>query len=65
MAIACMSGTKLATLVHPPITAVEQPVERMAEEAVRLLLGKIDNPMAPSENIVLPANIIVRSSTKK
>ena len=63
MAIACMSGTKLATLVHPSITAVEQPLDRMAEEAVRLLLAKIENPVAPSENVVLPADMVVRSST--
>ena len=65
MVIACMSGTKLATLVHPGITAVEQPLDRMAEETVRLLLAKIENPMAPSENVVLPANMVIRSSTEK
>lgn len=65
MAIACMSGTKLATLVYPAITAVEQPLDRMAEEAVRLLLAKIENPQAPSENVVLPANMVIRASTEK
>ena len=65
MAVACMSGTKLATLVHPAITAVEQPLDRMAEEAVRLLLAKIENPTAPSENVVLPANMVIRSSTER
>lgn len=65
MAIACMSGTKLSTLVHPAITAVEQPVERMAEEAVRLLLAKIENPMAPSESVVLPADMVIRLSTQR
>jgi DNA-binding LacI/PurR family transcriptional regulator len=65
VAIACMSGTNLATLVHPSITAVEQPLGRMAEEAVRLLLSKIENPLSPSENVVLTANMIIRSSTEK
>ncbi len=64
MAIACMSGTKLSTLVHPSITAVEQPLERMAEEAVRLLLAKIENPAVASECVVLPATMIIRSSTE-
>ena len=31
--VCCMAGTTLSTLVHPTITAVEQPVEQMAEEA--------------------------------
>lgn len=65
MAIACMSGTKLATLVHPGLTAVEQPLDKMAEEAVRLLLAKIENPLAPSENVVLPANMVIRTSTEQ
>ncbi len=65
MAIACMSGTKLSTLVYPAITAVEQPLDRMAQEAVRLLLAKIENPQAPSENVVLPANMVIRASTEK
>ena len=65
MAIACMSGTKLATLVYPAITAVGQPLDRMAEEAVRLLLAKIENPQAPSENVVLPADMAIRASTGK
>lgn len=65
MAIACMSGTKLSTLVYPAITAVEQQLDKMAEEAVRLLLAKIENPQAPSENVVLPTNMIIRDSTGK
>lgn len=63
MTLACMSGTKLSTLVHPGITAVEQPLEKMAQEAVRLLLAKIENPLVVSENVVLTANMVVRSST--
>lgn len=65
MAIACMSGTKLSTLVYPDITAVEQPVVKMAEEAVRLLLAKIENPLSSSQNIVLTADMVVRASTQK
>ena len=65
VALACMSGTRLATLVHPSITTVEQSVQRMAEEAVRLLLQKIDNPKSDSENIVLEAEMILRDSTRR
>lgn len=65
MAVACMSGTRLATLVYPAITAVEQPLDKMAEEAVRLLLAKIENPQTASENVVLHANMVIRPSTEK
>lgn len=65
MALACMSGTKLSTLVYPAITAVEQPLDRMAEESVRLLLAKIENPQSLPEHVVLPANMVIRASTEK
>lgn len=63
IAICCMSGTQLCTLVHPTITSVEQPVAEMATTACRLLMEKIDNPAKPSEHIVLRGEMIPREST--
>jgi len=64
ISIACMSGTRMAALVSPAITSVERPMKEMAEEAVRLLLAKIENIDCPSERIVLPAEMFIRGSTK-
>ena len=64
VAITCMSGTSLCELVHPTITSVEQPVEHMAEEAIRLLMAKLENPLSPDETAVLNAELIIRESTK-
>lgn len=63
VAICCMSGTQLCTLVHPAITSVEQPVAEMAATACRLLMEKIQNPAAASERIVLRGEMILREST--
>lgn len=63
VAICCISGTELCTLVHPTITAVEQPVKQMAETACRLLLTHIHNPDAPKEEVVLRGEMIFREST--
>lgn len=65
ISIACMSGTRMAALVSPAITSVERPMKRMAEEAVRLLIAKIEDTTAPSERIVLPAEMFIRNSTQK
>ena len=59
-----MSGTRMAALVSPAITSVERPMQKMAEEAVRLLLAKIEDSNVPSERIVLPAEMFIRGSTK-
>ena len=51
------------TLVHPTITAVEQPVEQMAIEACRLLMQNIAGSDKPVEDVVLRGEIVEREST--
>ena len=62
VALCCMSGTALSTLVHPTITAVEQPVEKMAEEACRLLMAHLQDADKQAENVVLRGETIFRES---
>ena len=61
--VCCVSGTTLCTLVHPTITAVEQPVEQMAAEACRLLMAKISDSDKQVEDVVLRGEIVEREST--
>ena len=63
VALCCMSGTTLCTLVHPEITAVEQPVYAMAETACRLLIRLIAHPDAPKEEVILRGELCFREST--
>jgi DNA-binding LacI/PurR family transcriptional regulator len=54
----------LARYTSPPLTTVRQPVRRKGEEAVRLLLGQLDNQAsAAPEQVVLPTRLIVRGTT--
>lgn len=62
VAICCISGTELCTLVHPTITAVEQPVKQMAETACRLLLKRIDQPESKKEEVLLRGEMVFRES---
>lgn len=63
--LCCVSGTALCTLVHPTITAVEQPVGQMAVEACRLLLAHIADSTKEPEDVVLRGEIVERESTEK
>ena len=63
MCVCCMAGTTLCTLVHPIITAVEQPARAMAAEACRLLMAKISDSHKQVENVVLRGEIVEREST--
>ena len=64
VALCCMSGTALSTLVHPQITAVEQPVEKMALECCRLLLAHIEDKDKHPEEVILRGETVIRESTK-
>lgn len=63
VALCCMSGTALSTLVHPQLTAVEQPIEKMAQECCRLLLGHIADGNRNTEEMALRGETIIREST--
>lgn len=65
VALCCMSGTALSTLVHPTITAVVQPVEEMAKESCRLLLAHLQDANKQAEDIVLRGETIFRESFPK
>lgn len=64
VSICCISGTTLCTLVHPTITAVEQPVVKMATIACRLLLDQMAHADAVKESIVLRGDMTKRESTR-
>jgi LacI family transcriptional regulator len=63
VSIACMSGTELSKLVYPTITAVEQPVELMAETASKIIIEKLESPAMTNKTIVLDAETVYREST--
>ena len=63
VSLCCMSGTTLCTLVHPMVTAVEQPVNKMATLSCQLLLNQIADPDAARESVIIRGNIEEREST--
>jgi LacI family transcriptional regulator len=63
VAIASFSGTELSSMVYPQLTSVQQPLEKMGEEAAKLALEKIKNSTAPSQSILMDAELVYRAST--
>lgn len=64
VSLCCISGTALCTLVHPTITAVEQPVFEMASLSCKLLLEQIADLNTKKESIILRGTITKRESTR-
>ena len=50
------------TLLRPPLTVIAQPVYEMGTLAAQLLLGRIQNPRGPIQQITLETRLIMRAS---
>lgn len=65
VSLCCISGTALCTLVHPTLSAVEQPTAEMAHTACRLLLEQMERPVHfKPQTVVLSGEVVLRESTK-
>ena len=51
-----------ASLVHPALTTVNQPLEKMGRVATQKLLDLLQNPGKAAERIELPTELIIRDS---
>jgi LacI family transcriptional regulator len=63
--IAVVGFDDLPTAAHhnPPLTTIRQPIQTMGFKAVETLLDIIQNPTCQTQHILLPTELIVRSST--
>ena len=53
-----------SALCEPPLTTIEQSIQRMGYEAVRMLIGMIEAPSSPPAQVVLPTRLVERSSCR-
>lgn len=51
-----------ASLIHPTLTTINQPLEKMGRVATQMLLDLLDNPEKEAERIELPTQLVVRDS---
>jgi LacI family transcriptional regulator len=62
LAVAGFDGIPLGRLVTPALTTVRQPMRRLGEQAVRLLVARLENRDADPVSLVLPVSVIRRRS---
>ena len=53
----------LASISDPPMTSVHQPIFDVGKEAVRLLVGQMQNNQKLVQKVVLDTELIIREST--
>jgi LacI family transcriptional regulator len=54
-----------ASYTHPALTTIAQPIQQLADTAIRLLLERIQDPNLPPRRYTLPNHIVVRQSTRR
>jgi LacI family transcriptional regulator len=62
VAVTGFDDISLARHVRPALTTVHQPMRDLGEQAVRLLLDRVNNPAGPRRSVVLPTGLVVRGS---
>lgn len=67
IAVASFDDHDVFQLNSPSITAIEQPLGKIAEQLITMLLERITIPYTetPAREVVLPAKLLIRNSTVK
>jgi LacI family transcriptional regulator len=54
-----------SAVADPPLTTIDQAIQQMGFEAVRLLIELIDEPEHPPVQVTLPTELVVRQSCRR
>lgn len=54
-----------ASLMHPKLTTVHQPLEQMGRVAARMLLEAIEQPDRPPRRVTLATRLVIRDSCQE
>jgi LacI family transcriptional regulator, repressor for deo operon, udp, cdd, tsx, nupC, and nupG len=63
VAVAGFDGVDLAAFINPPLTTVQVPYWKMANQAALLINRYLETGEFPREKIVEPTQLIIREST--
>lgn len=58
-------GIEMAEVYEPPLSTVAQPIEIIAQEAIRLLLALIDGDESARRHIVVDPRLTLRATTRE
>lgn len=62
IAVTGFDGIPLSRMVRPPLTTVRQPMRRLGEEAVELLIQRLADPTRDPVSLMLPVSVARRTS---
>lgn len=62
IALVCFDDMDAFKFSHPPLTTVAQPLEKIGEEAVKLLMKQINGKNHTPQSRILPTKLVIRKS---
>lgn len=62
VAVVGFDDVPLASCSKPPLTTIRQPIRMLGQEMVRSLLHRLSEPLGKPTPIILPTELVVRSS---
>ncbi len=63
LSIVSFDDTPIVRFVHPPLTAVAQPIAEVTARAAELIIAHSAKGQAPSGPSIVPADLVIRAST--
>lgn len=62
--VICYGNAKVQNFLSPPLSCVDQPTDKLAEESMKILLEKIysDEDEQPIRNVVIDSDLILRGT---
>jgi DNA-binding LacI/PurR family transcriptional regulator len=62
VAVVGFDDVPFASYANPPLTTIRQPIRLLGQEMVRSLLHRLSEPLGEPTPIILPTELVVRSS---
>ncbi len=62
MAVVGFDDLIVSTTSDPPLTTIRQPILRVGQQAVEILMDIIKNGLEPSRRIIMPTELVIRAS---
>jgi len=62
VAMICFDDMDAFKFSHPPLTTVAQPLEKIGEESVKLLMKQMSGKTVPPQSRILPTKLVIRKS---
>ena len=63
VAVIGFDNIMLSAMYEPSLSTISLPIDKMGEEAVKLLITGINKPYTKSKQVILKNNLIIRNST--